>query len=110
MKTVNGNYIELASDWIDNLPKGNYTVEETDQPDGFTFKSVSIAAVTADDADPLRTGGTLFAAPTTGTATWEIGSEDGGVPAAATYAATDFSAAKVLDANKEYSSKSDTGR
>ena len=47
MKTVNGNYIELASDWIDNLPKGNYTVEETDQPDGFTFKSVSIAAVTA---------------------------------------------------------------
>lgn len=47
VKTVNGNYIELVSDWIDNLPKGNYTVEETDQPDGFTFKSVSIAAVTA---------------------------------------------------------------
>ena len=100
-KTVNGNYIELSSDWIDTLPKGNYTVEETGQPEGFTYKSVAIAAVTADDADSSRTGGTPFAAPTTGTATWEIGSVDGGVPTATTYADTDFSAAKVKDANKE---------
>ncbi len=101
VKTVNDSYIELSSDWIDNLPKGNYTVEETGQPDGFSFMSVSIVAVTADDADSSRTGGTPFAAPTTGAATWEIGAVDNGVPAATTYAATDFSAAKVKDANKE---------
>ena len=99
VKSVNGNYIELSSDdWINNLPKGNYTVEETAQPSGFTLKSVSVASVTSDDADTLRVGGTPFAAPTTSTPAWEIGTADA---AALTYSSTDFSYTKVIDENKE---------
>jgi len=100
-KSENGDYIELSSEWIDNLPKGNYTVEETAQPSGFTFQSVSIATVTLDDADALRAGGTPFSAPTTSTPAWEIGTADGGVPSASTYSSTDFSYTKVTDTNKE---------
>ncbi len=89
-------YVTLETDdWVTGLPQGDYTLVETAQPAGFTFKSVTAAAVTAED------GGTQYAAPTTGSITWKIGQYASGTPSACSYADTDFSAVKVKDNNKE---------
>ena len=84
-----------TADWVTGLPQGNYTVAEIGQPTGFTFKSVTSAAIETAD------GGTQFAAPTEGSVTWKIGQYVSGTPSACSYADTDFSAAKVKDDNKE---------
>ncbi|MBR2812644.1 MAG: LPXTG cell wall anchor domain-containing protein [Solobacterium sp.] len=97
--TRSGDYVEL-SDWVTNLPQGDYTVTETAMPSGFTFVSVSDDPVVAADGDG-GANGTLFAAPTEGTVTWKLGQAVGEIPSATTYASTDFTAAKVKDDNKE---------
>ena len=97
--TVFGNYIELSSDWITDLPKGNYTLVESAMPTGFTFTSVSADTVVNADGD--NNNGTQFEAPTTGSVTWHIGKVEGGSPSATTYGSTDFSYAKVNDNAKE---------
>ena len=91
-----GGFVTLeTNDWITGLSQGNYTLVETGQPAGFTFNSVTAAAVTAED------GGAQFAAPTEGSITWKIGQYVSGTPSTCSYADTDYSAAKVKDNYKE---------
>lgn len=98
--TRSGNYVELTSDWITNLPQGEYTIEETGMPSGFEFVSVSADTVVDADGDD-GVNGTQFIAPTDGSVTWKIGKVSGGVPSSTTYSATDFSAGKVKDDTPE---------
>lgn len=98
--TREGSYVKLSSDWITNLPQGNYTIEETGMPAGYEFVSVSADTVVDADGDD-GANGTQFAAPAEGTVTWKIGQVSAGKPASTTYPVTDFTAAKVKDSNKE---------
>ena len=97
--TVSGNYIELSTNWITGLPKGDYTLTETGMPTGFTFTSLTADSVVNVDGD--NNNGTQFAAPTTGSVTWHIGKVQDDKPSATTYGSTDFSYAKVNDTTKE---------
>ena len=94
--TPSGDFITLETDeWVTGLAKGDYTLVETGQPAGFTFKSVTATAVTAED------GGAQYAAPTGGSITWNIGKYVSGTPSTCSFANTDFSAEKVNDNAKE---------
>ena len=98
--TRTGNYVELSSEWITNLPQGDYTIEETGMPSGYGFVSVSADTVIDTDGDG-GVNGTQFIAPAEGSVTWKIGQVSGGTPASTTYSSADFTAEKVKDNNKE---------